>query len=105
MWPAAESWRARKKRYNVAVGKWLSNCRARRKLSIEDLACRSGIELSRLRRIERGTLSPDIDELCKLARPLESTFDDLFSRAFRVIQRSDKELARTPKRKRQISER
>jgi transcriptional regulator with XRE-family HTH domain len=60
-------------------GKNLKELRRRKKISQEELAYRTGLELSQIGRIERGTINTSISNIYLIALALDVAPADLFS--------------------------
>ncbi len=63
---------------NRKFGAHVRSLRTSRSLTQESLAESSGLSVDSIRRIERGTFSPTLDTLAKLARGLGMTLSALF---------------------------
>jgi transcriptional regulator with XRE-family HTH domain len=60
------------------LGLELRRIREERGLTVEELAERSGISVTTIRAVERGTREARGDTVAKLAKPLGLTFDDVW---------------------------
>jgi transcriptional regulator with XRE-family HTH domain len=60
------------------VGQELRRIREERRLTVEELAQKSGISATTIRAVERGAREARGDTVAKLARPLGLTFDDVW---------------------------
>jgi transcriptional regulator with XRE-family HTH domain len=62
---------SRKKAASDSLGRRISTIRKQRKLTVEDLASRTGIAVEILRKIERDQYTPPLGELIKLGKALD----------------------------------
>ena len=60
------------------LGRELQRIREERGLTVEELAEKSGISVTTIRAVERGTRETRGDTVAKLARPLVLTFDEVW---------------------------
>ncbi|EJE8675446.1 helix-turn-helix transcriptional regulator [Vibrio parahaemolyticus] len=64
---------------SIVVGKKIKEARKKKKLTIEDLASRSGLSVAHLSRLENGRKSPTITTLEKIALALDVPIVYFFS--------------------------
>jgi len=72
---------AQRSQAHVALGQAIRDYRARRRLSQEDLAYRSGLHRTYLGGIERGERNPSFTNILKVAEALDVPASDLLQRA------------------------
>jgi transcriptional regulator with XRE-family HTH domain len=60
------------------VGLELQRLREERRLTVEELAQKSGVSVTTIRVAERGPQKPSDDTVARLARPLGLTFDEVW---------------------------
>ena len=68
----------RNDKFIKAFGKNLAQLRKSKKISQEELAYSTELELSQIGRIERGTINTSISNICLLAEALNIRPQDLF---------------------------
>ncbi len=64
---------------SIVVGKKIKEARKKKKLTIEDLASKSGLSVAHLSRLENGRKSPTITTLEKIALALDVPIVYFFS--------------------------
>lgn len=65
----------------LSFGKYLKTLRKNSDLSLEDVEKESGVSVSHLSRVERGSRNPTPDILKKIARPLDVSYECLMIKA------------------------
>jgi DNA-binding XRE family transcriptional regulator len=76
-YPGLAEWR-KEGGVSEQLGLELRRIREERGLTVEDLAQKSGISVTTVRAVERGTREARGDTVAKLAKPLGLTFDDVW---------------------------
>jgi len=76
-------------KFNVAIVNELKALRAKRDLTVEQLAERSGITFGTLRNILRGNIDVQVADLLLIAKTLDSSVLQVISDAFRDIGGED----------------
>ncbi len=61
------------------LGVELQRLREARGLTVEELADKSGVSVSTIRKIEGGSHTPLSETIARLARPLDLSFDEVWS--------------------------
>ena len=77
---------------NLLIAENLKRLREERKLSLENVAKKTGISRSMLSQMERGDVNPTISTVWKIANGLKISFTELISRAqkdFEVIDKAE----------------
>jgi transcriptional regulator with XRE-family HTH domain len=60
------------------LGPELRRIRQEKRLTVEELAEKSGVSVTTIREVEHGNQEPRSDTLAKLAKPLGLTFDEVW---------------------------